>query len=232
MDSCVNQILAENVRRLRTELGLSQLEVAKKADLSFRSYQQIEAATGNPTLFTIERLAETFATCIDNLLRLSCVRTNQTPEEFLKNFTEAFNKLNFAVFVRDHNGIILERNSSANLLYPFSKSDQNSVLINGFYQDGSDSQSIVKHHLGLEKIGVVRGYSTCYICSEHHERKMLHINPVLILPAKGRSPLFTVVSVLTAELDNCTNRAKFYQTVIDFCMMNHDEVISDPSKQD
>lgn len=52
------QVLALNVRRLRSEAGWSQTELAQRTGLSQTWISRLEAGRENPTLETIQRLAE------------------------------------------------------------------------------------------------------------------------------------------------------------------------------
>jgi len=51
------RVLAHNVRRLRLDRGLSQDELATEADIRQALVSSIEAATANPTLNSILKIA-------------------------------------------------------------------------------------------------------------------------------------------------------------------------------
>lgn len=57
MDGIVNR-LAQNVRRLREQLGLSQAELARRAGVSKAAVSQLEAGLSNPTVETVWALAQ------------------------------------------------------------------------------------------------------------------------------------------------------------------------------
>lgn len=63
-----SETLGQNLRRFRLDRGLSQLDLAKmlKVDKSYIS--NIENAKSNPTLSTIERLANLLKVSISELL--------------------------------------------------------------------------------------------------------------------------------------------------------------------
>ena len=50
------QKIGKKLKEARKKLGLKQVDVAKKADISFNYYARIERDEENPTLETIERI--------------------------------------------------------------------------------------------------------------------------------------------------------------------------------
>lgn len=62
--------LAQNVKRLRKQLKLSQEELAKKAGITYSTLIKIESGMNrNPTLQTLQNLAEALGIRIDDLVR-------------------------------------------------------------------------------------------------------------------------------------------------------------------
>jgi putative transcriptional regulator len=57
------------LRDKRTKAGLSQEEVARRADLSLNHYKVLEAGLHDPLLGTAQRLAEVFDCTVDELFR-------------------------------------------------------------------------------------------------------------------------------------------------------------------
>ena len=55
-DPC--KIIGHNLRILRDALGISQMEAAHKIDISVSSYREIERGNANPTLRTVELIAD------------------------------------------------------------------------------------------------------------------------------------------------------------------------------
>ena len=51
-------MIAENLKRLRKEKGLSQKEVSKKIGMTPQGYQRYEKGVRNPKLATIKRIAD------------------------------------------------------------------------------------------------------------------------------------------------------------------------------
>ncbi|MCG3205531.1 MAG: hypothetical protein KCHDKBKB_02253 [Elusimicrobia bacterium] len=61
--------IGENIKRLRQEKGLSQDRLSKLADISLNTVVKIElGANSNPTLETIQRLAQSLGVSIDKLV--------------------------------------------------------------------------------------------------------------------------------------------------------------------
>jgi len=62
-------VLAENVKRRRIELGLTQEEAAETTRMNPRHYQKLEAGAVNITLRTLARVAGAFETDIASLVK-------------------------------------------------------------------------------------------------------------------------------------------------------------------
>lgn len=60
--------LVHNIRALRQEAGLSQAELADRVGVSQTWISRLELGQGNPTLNTLNRLAEAFDVRITDLL--------------------------------------------------------------------------------------------------------------------------------------------------------------------
>jgi len=66
--SAAAKVLGGNVRRLRTDLDLSQADLAKAIRADQSTIGLIELGRGNPTLLTIEKLARVLRTTVPELL--------------------------------------------------------------------------------------------------------------------------------------------------------------------
>ncbi|MEU6132268.1 XRE family transcriptional regulator [Saccharopolyspora sp. NPDC047091] len=64
----VRKPLAENLRRVRRQNGLSVVELARRADMSRATLTQLEAGGGNPTLDTLYALATALDTGLAELI--------------------------------------------------------------------------------------------------------------------------------------------------------------------
>jgi transcriptional regulator with XRE-family HTH domain len=69
-------ILAENVKNLRNEKGLTQRQLGFNAGISSAIISGIENATGNPTILTVSLLAEALDVSANELL-LDCKMRHQ-----------------------------------------------------------------------------------------------------------------------------------------------------------
>jgi transcriptional regulator with XRE-family HTH domain len=65
----LNETIAQNTRRIREELNLSLVALAREAHLSRQSLAQVEAGSGNPTVSTIENIAAALGVSPSQLLR-------------------------------------------------------------------------------------------------------------------------------------------------------------------
>lgn len=61
--------VAENTRNIRTRMGLTQEDLAERAELAPRVVQAIESGETNATLLTLERLAAGLGVDASRLLR-------------------------------------------------------------------------------------------------------------------------------------------------------------------
>ena len=61
------QKLADNIKRLRTAQGLTQVQLAKRAGISSASVSNIETARYTPVMYTVCALAEYFGVTLDEL---------------------------------------------------------------------------------------------------------------------------------------------------------------------
>jgi transcriptional regulator with XRE-family HTH domain len=70
--------LGEAVRQLRTELGLTQRQLGKRARLTQSAVARLEAGDVVPTLRVLERIAEALGTHLDVSLRKPQVSASKT----------------------------------------------------------------------------------------------------------------------------------------------------------
>jgi transcriptional regulator with XRE-family HTH domain len=61
----------ENLRARREQLGLTQTEMAHKAGVPFRSYQNWEAGVREPRILALVSLADALGAMVDELIRPS-----------------------------------------------------------------------------------------------------------------------------------------------------------------
>lgn len=63
----MNEILAKRLRQCRKELGLTQIEVATRCDITEKTYQNYELMTREPKLEILTRIADVFQVSLDYL---------------------------------------------------------------------------------------------------------------------------------------------------------------------
>lgn len=61
--------LAENMRKIRTRKKMSQGDICRAVGLDRAQMSNIEAGKGNPTLATIEKIAQALGISSDKLLK-------------------------------------------------------------------------------------------------------------------------------------------------------------------
>ncbi|HBY58139.1 MAG TPA: hypothetical protein DEG96_09865 [Candidatus Atribacteria bacterium] len=62
--------ISENIKRLRAKLGLTQDDLAKKADIKYTTLMKVESGTVNkPSVQTIAKIAKALGVSIEDLLK-------------------------------------------------------------------------------------------------------------------------------------------------------------------
>ena len=59
--------LGKRIRWLRTKVGLTQEQLAERAELSMKHLGEIERGKGNPTLSSLENIADAFGVSLPDL---------------------------------------------------------------------------------------------------------------------------------------------------------------------
>ena len=64
------KIISKNIKRLRAKLGLTQDDLAKKADIKYTTLMKIESGTVNkPSVQTMAKIAKALGVSIEDLLK-------------------------------------------------------------------------------------------------------------------------------------------------------------------
>lgn len=64
------KIISENIKKLRTKLGLTQDDLAKKADIKYTTLMKVESGTVNkPSVQTMAKIAKALGITIEDLLK-------------------------------------------------------------------------------------------------------------------------------------------------------------------
>jgi len=63
------KIISENIKKLRAKLGLTQDDLAKKADVKYTTLMKVESGTVNkPSVQTMAKIAKALGVSIEELL--------------------------------------------------------------------------------------------------------------------------------------------------------------------
>ena len=63
-------IVYTKLKRIRQNIGLTQVEVAKEAQISERYYQQLEAGTSNPTVDIAIMIAKALKSTVEEIFNI------------------------------------------------------------------------------------------------------------------------------------------------------------------
>ena len=62
--------ISENIKRLRAKLGLTQDDLAKKADIKYTTLMKVESgAVNKPSVQTMAKIAKALAISIEDLIK-------------------------------------------------------------------------------------------------------------------------------------------------------------------
>jgi len=63
------KIISENIKKMRAKLGLTQDDLAKKADIKYTTLMKVESGTVNkPSVQTMAKIAKALGVSIEDLL--------------------------------------------------------------------------------------------------------------------------------------------------------------------
>ncbi len=196
-----SKTLATNLKHYRSELGLSQKEVAAQSQVSYRLVQELEAAAGNPTIATLVQIATLFRVTVNTLLELRFLRLAENDGDFIERYKMFFKTAKISVALRSLNGVVIWGNSH------FSKLHGNGLcfekgLVDVFDFYSAESRGVLRQQHATERMGHAAPYTVAYERSKD-ERLYARCYPTLILPHKGRMAAFT--SVYKTEMsEDCT----------------------------
>lgn len=63
------QIIGNNVRKLRNDVGMSQQELADNSNIAKSTVQRIENGTLNPTILMLDTISRSLGTSVENLIK-------------------------------------------------------------------------------------------------------------------------------------------------------------------
>jgi transcriptional regulator with XRE-family HTH domain len=200
-----SKILALNLIQLRTKLGLTQEEMAKTCELSYRQYQVFESGKGNPTLKSISHLANTYQVSLRKLLSLSHIRLDIESDIFLNNFKEKFSNVNLGARIRTPEGVILWGNEVIEKAHKQNYHDGPVDLLETL---PLEAKTLFKAHLSLEMRGISNIFSN-FVHTDDGNFVCIEVYTVLIYPKKGNSPIYSVAYITETEKSLEENYFKF-----------------------
>jgi DNA-binding XRE family transcriptional regulator len=64
------KVISENIKRLRAKLGMTQDDLAKKADIKYTTLMKVESGTVNkPSVQTMAKIAKALGVSIEDLIK-------------------------------------------------------------------------------------------------------------------------------------------------------------------
>lgn len=70
MDIVSSKLISKNIKKYREKLGLSQDQLARKANIPYSTFLKIESGyTSNPSIQTIANVAEALDISVDQLIK-------------------------------------------------------------------------------------------------------------------------------------------------------------------
>jgi transcriptional regulator with XRE-family HTH domain len=91
----VNKLLAKRIKALRQERGITQEELALKADINKSFMGEIERAVANPTVNTLEKISIALGVTIEDLFKFEYIKNDAISKEL-----ECLEKINFEIRTR------------------------------------------------------------------------------------------------------------------------------------
>ncbi len=204
--------LANNLRYYRSEHGLSQREIAKKTGVSYRLVQDLEAGEANPTLETLHKIAIAFKITVEDLISLSYLRLIEEDSDFLERFKTSFKISNIAVALRSLNGVSIWGNKLAEKIHGGSRFDKGPVDLMECFSP--DSRALLKIQMAAEKHGAAYSYTISHNNPITKETVFLRSYPTLILPNKGKTPVYTSVYFTEISEDCAENYYEYCKTLL------------------
>ncbi len=192
----------------RQKLELTQKAMADHCGLSFRLYQKIESGNVNPTISTLDKIASSLQITLCRLLNLQFIKIKTTPEKYLDIFKETFEHQEIAVGIRDLEGVIIYGNMAAASLQKRDFSSRCDLL----KHLTPEAAEVLKAQLQSEKNFMVQPY----INSNYLDGKLTYFrfHPCLVLPQKGKTPVFVVTYITLAEKESEKNYYTFCNLLI------------------
>lgn len=186
-----NFLLSYNLKLLRKEKNLTQEELANKANISFRTYQQIESGDSNPTLNTVDSLAEALGISFGCLLKLSKIRTNLSQKNFIDIIKNNFDDYPVQLGIRTFDGNSHWANQLVRTKFPNVLKWP--VNVSEFYKDKPEIQDLLRAQYLTEKKGIALHYTLKNPASSQADVLFSRVAPILIYLNKDELPTMSLV---------------------------------------
>lgn len=201
--------LALNIKNWRAEMGLSQSQLALATGVSYRLIQELEAGKGNPTVETLFKLAAVFKVTMNQLLELRFIKLSESQEDFLQIFKKNFKAATVSAFLRNLEGVILWGNKNAERYLRNTSLSHGPVdLSDEFF---SDLKTMLSLQYSSERLGNSFPYMIYMDQPRSKERIYYKCYPTLILPFRGRQPIFSSVYITEISQDCVGNYFTYCQ---------------------
>lgn len=206
------QTLSYNLRRHRAERGLSQAELAASAKITTRNYQSIEVAKANPSLTTINSLAQALQVTAGKLLSLDVIRIEDSPEKFVERFNSAFFDASICTAIRTLDGVLIHRNPKYCKTMPMKELSDGKVDLYQILPPGP--REVLRNQIASEKRGFPGQYVNFKINEVTKEVLYFRFYPCLVFPKKGMTPLFAAIYAAEFSEDCEKNYYQFCEKLL------------------
>ena len=205
-----SKILAYNLKHLRSAQEATQEEVVHSMGISARTYQDLEAGTGNPTLETLSHLSRYFRSPVSALLRLNSIRLTGSEVEFFSKIKAVFLDEELGFLIRSFEGFALWGNR---VIAKVANHDVTTTPLNLFDIKSEEARGILKAQIEAEKNGIIQPYLNT---SKKPSGEVIYfrIYPTLVFPRLGTNPLFSATYMTTVESDTEARYFRFCESLL------------------
>lgn len=211
METNCNKILAYNLKRLRRVRELTQETVAHDTGIGCRTYNDLEAGKGNPTLQTIDLLAQFFGVVVSHLLNLNFIKLSESESEFRSKVEAKFIDEDLGFLIRDFNGVALWGNKVISKVANFDVTKQKLDLLS---IKSDTAQTILKAQLQAEQLGYVQPYLN-FTKGPNDEMVYFRIYPTLVYPQQGSKALYSATYMTPMAQDTESRYYRYCSLLLD-----------------
>ena len=206
-------IIAYNLKQYRKAKEQTQQQVADATGIALRTYQEIESGNANPTLFTLDILAQYHGIVLARLLTLNSVKLSESEEAFQAKLKTISIDLDIPVGIRDFDATILWGNRA---LSKITRSDVTVSPVSLISLKDHIAQGVILAQIESERRGIVHPYTNSNVDSTGNPI-YFRIYPVLIYPKCGTTPLYSLTYLTPISCDTEERYYKFCSVVLECC---------------